>query len=69
MLLWKVLSRKTQAPYREILSNRKYAHVKELSMSKEAVGKQKRIRLRGELPHTLVVEMITNREIKVARRA
>ena len=69
MLLWRVLSRKTQAPYRKILSSRKSARVKELSMSKEAVGKQKRIRLRGELPHTLVVEMITNREIKVARRA
>ena len=69
MLLWRARSRKIQAPYREILSSHKYARVKELSMSKEAVGKQKRIRLRGGLPHTLVVEMITNREIKVARRA
>ena len=73
MLSWKALSKRTQAPCREILSShRPCAHVKKLAdkpqEAEEAVAKQIQIRLRGEQQHTLVVEMIPIRRLRVARR-
>lgn len=68
MLSWRALLKRTLAPCPQILSNHRHAHANELHMRKEAVAKLIWIRLREELQHTLGGMMITNREIKVARR-